>query len=171
MLHSRPALRLFAVTALLLCAGSAHAQYSWIGANGVRHFSDLPPPPGTPPHKILKAPGRPSLVAATAPAASAAPAAPTAATAAKHTPSLLEREKAYQERAKQRDKQEAQESQEARRQRDIADNCQSARHLQAQAESDIRVARVDANGERRFMTDEEKAAQAALAKRVLADCR
>jgi hypothetical protein len=168
MLPPPPALRLFAATALLLCMGSAHAQYSWIGENGVRHFSDLPPPPGTPAHKILKAPGRPALNPATVPAPAPMPATPAKA---KDLPSLLEREKAYLERAKQREKQEAKESQDAQRQREIAQNCQSARELKAQAESGIRVARVDAKGERRFMTDEEKAAQAALANRVLAACR
>ncbi|MGB9108871.1 MAG: DUF4124 domain-containing protein, partial [Telluria sp.] len=47
----------------LLCAGAlaltsllAHAQYSWLDDKGSRVFSDRPPPPGTPPARILKAP-------------------------------------------------------------------------------------------------------------------
>src|SRR5438093_1425528 len=61
----------------------AHAQYSWLDANGTRVFSDRPPPPGIPPSRILKAPHRPdaapvdtvpAVMPSTAPAAAPAPA-------------------------------------------------------------------------------------------------
>jgi hypothetical protein len=168
MLRPTPALRFIAAAALLLCAGSAHAQYSWIGENGVRHFSDLPPPPGTPPHKILKAPGRPALAASATSAAVPAPAMPAPP---KTATTLAERDKAFQARIKLREEQEKKEAADAQLQRSIAANCQSARDAKAQAESGMRVARVDASGERRFMTDEEKAAQAAHANRILETCR
>ncbi|MFS2019205.1 DUF4124 domain-containing protein, partial [Massilia sp. CT11-108] len=37
-------------------AAPAYAQYSWIDDHGTRVFSDRPPPPGTPPSRILKTP-------------------------------------------------------------------------------------------------------------------
>ena len=88
---------------LLLGAGLAQAQFVWVAPNGTRHYSDQPPPPGTPPSRILKAPGLPavSLQLASAPAAKAAPETSAAAPAAvpvqpaekpKGPPTLAERE-------------------------------------------------------------------------------
>ncbi|MFC0252857.1 DUF4124 domain-containing protein [Massilia consociata] len=181
----RPALlRMAGATALLLAANLAHAQYSWIGENGVRQFSDRPPPPGTPPHKILKAPGRAAQAPLAAPVSTAvseagpaatqagtAPAAPPDAGGRKGPPTLAEREAAYRERVKQRAEQDRKEGLEAQRRRDLAERCELARQAKAQAESGIRVARMNADGERVFLTDEERAADAARAGRALADCR
>jgi hypothetical protein len=50
-------LRLLCAGALALTSLLAHAQYSWLDDKGTRVFSDRPPPPGTPPSRILKAPG------------------------------------------------------------------------------------------------------------------
>jgi type IV secretory pathway VirB10-like protein len=173
--------RFLIATALLSSAGFAHAQYSWTGDNGVRQFSDRPPPPGTPAHKILKAPGRSgAALQAAAPSATPQPVAAGAAGspapgskagAAKGAPTLAQREAAYRERAAQRESEEKKEALEAQRQRGLAEHCEAARRIKAEAESGIRVAKFEANGERGFMTDEEKAAQAARANKVLADCR
>jgi hypothetical protein len=53
---NRPWLRVLCAGALALTALLAHAQYSWIDEKGSRVFSDRPPPAGTPPARILKAP-------------------------------------------------------------------------------------------------------------------
>jgi hypothetical protein len=156
-------LRLFAACVLLAGSSLAQAQYSWIAENGVRQFSDRPPPPGTPPHKILKAPGR-ALPAAsdTAPAVPA----PT-----KGPKTLAEREAEYRARSKMREEQDKKDAAEAQRQRDLAQHCQDARDMRAHVESGIRIAKVDAKGERSFMTDEERAAQLARANKALEACR
>lgn len=155
--------RLLGGLALLLSAGLAQAQYSWIDARGTRHFSDRPPPPDTPAHRILKTPGR-ALPAAQ-------PAAPGQAAAPKSPPTLAEREAAYRDRMKQREEGEKKDAELARRQRDLAERCQSARQVRAQVESGIRITNVDASGERSVATDEERAAQLARANRILAECR
>lgn len=158
--------RVLGATLLFLAAQLAHAQYAWIDANGTRQYSDRPPPPGTPPHKILKAPGR--LAPAPTPEAgmdAAKPAVP------KGPPSLAEREQAFRERAKERAEQERKEAMEAQRRRELAERCEAARDAQAQLASGIRIARFDQNGERSYMSDEERAAKAAQANRVLNDCR
>lgn len=165
MPHPTTLPRLLAACALLLGSSLAHAQYSWIGENGVRHFSDRPPPPSTPPHKILKVPGR---TAYTPPPPDAPAAAPAASKAA---PTVAERELEYKERMKKREEQEMKDARQAERQRDIAQRCAWARTARAQIESGIRISNVDPQGERRFASDEERAAQLAQANRILAECR
>lgn len=167
MPHPTLTFRLLAACALLLGSSLAHAQYSWIGENGVRQFSDRPPPPNTPPHKILKAPGR-----LPAPAPQAAPSSEVAAPAAmKPAPTLAQREADYIKRAKAKEEQEKKEIAEAQRQRDIAERCEAAREARAQVESGIRIARINANGERSFASDQERADQLARANKILAECR
>ena len=162
-------LRLIAACTLVLGSAAAHAQYSWIDAKGVRHFSDRPPPPSIPPHKILKAPGRAALPAYAAPAEPAAAA--DAPAPAKGPRTLAQREEEYLVRNKLREEQEKKNLAEARRRRDLAEHCRDAQEMRAQVESGVRIAKFDAKGERSFMTDEERAAQLARVNRALAQCR
>ncbi|MBQ5950426.1 DUF4124 domain-containing protein [Massilia sp. ST3] len=151
---------------LFFAASLAHAQYVWIDANGTRQYSDRPPPSGTPPHKILKAPGR--LATAPTPEAKAEAAKP--AEASKRAPTLAEREAAYKERIRQREEQERKSADESARKRDLAARCEAARDARAQLASGIRIRRFDANGDQGYMTDEEKAARTAQVNQVLKDC-
>ena len=161
-------LRLAGAALLFFATQLAHAQYVWIDANGTRQYSDRPPPPGTPPHKILKAPG----AGADASLEAAKPATPEARPAApKGPPTLAEREQAFRKRTQERAEQERKESMEAERRRELAERCEAARDVQAQLASGIRIARIDQNGERSYMSDEEKAAKTAQMHRVLKDCR
>jgi len=162
----RALLRHLGGLALFLSAGLAFAQYSWIDARGTRHFSDRPPPPDTPAHKILKTPGR--MAPATPAPAADTPAAPVAPKAA---PTLAEREADYKERKKKREEQEKKDAQQAERERDIAQRCAMARSARAQVESGVRIRDFDAVGQSRIMTDEERAAQFAQANKILAECR
>lgn len=163
-------LPLLAALALLASTAPAHAQYSWIGENGVRQFSDRPPPPSTPPHKILKAPAR-SAAAPSAVKPATAAATPAPPPAAKAPSTVAEREAAYRERVKQRAEQDKKDAEQAQRQRDLAERCRSALQVRAQVESGIRITNIDPNGERSVVSDEEKAVQLARANQVLAECR
>lgn len=161
---------------LLLAAGAAHAQYVWIGPNGTRQYSDRPPPPGTPAGKILKAPGM--GMASQAPAPGEPGAAPDGAQpegakppAKKAAPTLAEREAEYRERVKQQQEAELKRQQEEQQRRQIAERCAAARESQAQLQSGVRMARINADGQKSYMTDEEKAARAAQVNRALQDCR
>ena len=160
--HALGALLLFAATA-------AHAQYVWIGPNGTRQYTDRPPPPGTPASKILKSPGRP----APEPATSAEPAAatPTGGQAAARAPILAEQEAAFRERSKARAEQEQASQEEAARRRRLAEHCASARETEASLASGMRVARVGPDGEKTYLSDEEKAARSEQVKRALQECR
>ncbi len=165
MPRSTSPLRLLAACILLFGGGLAHAQYAWIDEKGVRQFSDRPPPPSTPAHRILKAPGR-SL-----PPAPGAEPAPGAAAAAMGPKTLAQREQDYVERSKMREEQDKKDAAQVQRRRELAENCQAARDMRAQVESGIRIAKVGAGGERSFMSDQEKTVQLARANKLLAGCR
>jgi len=161
--------------ALLLLAASAaaHAQYVWIGPNGTRQYADRPPPPGTPASKILKSPGRlapePQAAAVDTPAADDAAAGARPDTAA--PPTLAEREAAFRERSKARAEQEQKDQEQATRQRRLAEHCATARETQAQLDSGIRIAKIGPDGEKTYMSDEEKTARNERVRRALQECR
>jgi type IV secretory pathway VirB10-like protein len=157
-----PRLRLAALL-LLCCAGAAQAQFVWIGPNGTRQYSDQPPPPGTPASKILKAPGRP------APTQLAPDAAPAPAAAA--MPTLAEREADFRKRAKAREEQETKSRADAQRAAARAEHCENVRKNQRLVESGIRIVDIGADGQRRFLSDAERAAAAERNAKQLASCR
>lgn len=161
------ALSRHALGALLFCAATAaHAQYVWIGPDGTRQYADRPPPPGTPASKILKAPGRPALEPSTS---AAEP--PTAAKDVVRPPTLAEQEAAFRERSKARAEQERKTQEDAERRRRLAEHCAAARETQASLASGMRVTRVGPDGEKAYMSDEEKAARSEQVKRALQECR
>jgi hypothetical protein len=156
--------------ALLLCsAGTAAAQYLWVDAKGIKQFSDQPPPPSVPLKNILKAPkGQPSAATATAEAAAAdAPAAP----AAKAAPmSLAERELDFQKRKKEKDEQEKKDRDDNSRQLARKEECGRSRQAKANLDSGGRIRTTDANGERGYMDDAQRAAELARIDKQLAGC-
>jgi hypothetical protein len=161
----RPALRLLAGSAFLI-SSLAHAQYAWIDAKGVHHYSDQPPPPSAPAVRMLKAPRGASIASA-----DGAPTVATPASAPKAPPTLAEREADYRKRAQERAKQEQKDALEAQHKAAQAENCEAARRYQAQLQSDIRVADTGADGERTFISDEERARRLAKTNTVLQGCR
>jgi type IV secretory pathway VirB10-like protein len=161
--------RLFGLAALLL-ASLAHAQYAWIDAKGVRHFSDRPPPPSTPADKILQAPGKPS-VAELLQEPAATPAAQGSAAKPASSPTLAEREADYRKRAQQRAKEDQKQAEEAQHKQAQLENCENARRYKALLDSGVRVADTAADGGRTFISDEERARRQAQSSAVLASCR
>lgn len=177
--------RLAAATLLLLCTSLAHAQYQWIDEKGIKHFSDRPPPPSVPLKHILKAPkGQSSAqdlaaaAAATAAVADTAAAAVAAADSAGQKPAaapgaatVAEREADYKKRQQAqaeaaRKQQQAQAQSEAQR-----DNCQRARSARATLDGGARIGITDANGERGFMDDAQRAAEGKRVDQMLAGCK
>jgi hypothetical protein len=158
--------RLFFLLLAALAAAPAHAQYSWIDDHGTRVFSDRPPPPGTPPSRILKAPrGAASTEAAPAEAAKIAqPVQPA-------PPTLADRDADFRKRAAERDADERKAAEEARRKADNAEQCAAARRSETALTSGARITDMDDKGERVVVTDDEKARRLAQVRRVLAGCR
>lgn len=148
----------------------AHAQYSWIDANGSRVFSDRPPPPGTPPSRILKAPHRTDAALDDAAPAAATDVASTPADKPK-PPSLADREADFRKRQAERAEDEKKAKDAAARQAAQQEICANARQEEAQLASGVRIAEVAANGERGYVSDEERARRLARARQALAGCR
>lgn len=151
-------LRLLSIGAFALLPQFAHAQYSWIDEKGARVFSDRPPPPGTPPSRILKTPR--GLEPASAPAPGAPAGQPS-------TPGWMEREADYRKRAAKRAKEE-EDAVAANKARTA--ECDAARAEQAGLNSGVRLVRIDKNGERDYVSDEERAQRLEKARRTLAHC-
>ena len=145
---------------LLLASLSAVAQYQWIDKDGRRVFSDRAPPADVPAKNILSQP-RGSATKAAAPAAveAAAPAASTAVAAAK--PPAPGVDKALEEKKKQAEAADAakQKADEARQAAARADNCKRAQGAKATLDSGMRMARVNAQGEREVLDDTQRGAE------------
>ena len=162
----RPRLSRLAALLLFCCAGAAQAQFVWIGPNGTRQYSDQPPPPGTPPSKILKAPGRP------APAQDMPQAAPAVDTVKpKAPPTLAERDADYRKRAKEREESERKAQLASQRLAAQAAYCEGVRKDKRLIESGIRIADIGPDGERRYLSDAERTARSERIAQQMSECR
>jgi hypothetical protein len=159
-----------ALVAAALCALSlsVSAQWQWIDKEGRKVFSDRPPPADVPERNILKQPGS-HLQISDAPAAKA-PAAPAPAATARpagEDPALVQKKKqaADAEAAKRQQEDE-------RVARIRADNCNRARQAKAGLEAGGRLSRINEKGERVYLDDAERAAEAQRLQGIVDDnCR
>jgi len=155
-------LRFVACAILAAGCGGALAQHVWLDGKGVKQYSDLPPPPGTPASRILQSAGpRP-------PAAAETVAAPGETVAA---PSLSERNAAFEKRRIEQAERETRESEQARSAADNTRNCEQARRYERTLASGQRIAALDKNGERAFLSEQQRAQEMATAQRALAQCK
>ena len=162
--------------ALASAVAPAFAQYAWTDHNGRKVFSDRPPPMDVPERSILRQPGAPARPGA--PALSSMPVAPVAPVASPVTapvrPSLPRRDGELEDRLKQAEAADAARKniEEEKLAMARADNCQRARQAAAAFDSGVRMAQVNAQGERSFMDDATRAAEVQRAQSVMAsDCR
>ncbi len=165
-----------ALAALAIAAMSmpAQAQWKWRDARGQITVSDTPPPRDIPAKDILQQPDAAARKLASVAPASAAPAsaasAPTASAAGAKTavdPALEERKRRIEQEKATAAKAEEQKAAAARQ-----DNCRRAREHLATLDSGLRMARVNAAGERIVLDDETRAMEAQRARTVIAsDCR
>jgi hypothetical protein len=152
----------FAACAILVsgCSG-ALAQHVWLDAKGVKQYSDMPPPAGTPASRVLQSPGpRVAAPSATAAVADQAPA-----------PSVAERNAAFEKRRIEQAEREAKDVEQARMAADNARNCDQARAYQRTLANGNRIARLDKNGERAYLTEQDRAQETATVQRALAQCK
>jgi hypothetical protein len=155
---------------------AASAQWQWIDNSGKKVFSDQPPPLDVPDKNILRRAGnatpppRPSVVSPDADAA--APAAPKDVAAAAPKPSGVDKE--LEEKTKKAE--DAEKAKRAAEADKIAkakvDNCARARQSKATFDSGIRVVRANAQGEREFLDDNQRAAEVRRAQQTIdSDCK
>ena len=142
---------------LAFAALPALAQHVWLDEKGVKQYSDQPPPAGTPASRILQTPGlRPA-----APAAAPAPSGPT----------LAERNADFEKRRIERTEREQKENEQAAMEKEKKSNCEQARAYGRALANGGRIARTDANGERSYLTDAQRAEETARVQRTLEQCR
>lgn len=163
-MHFRHLINASVASTMLCLAGAAFAQYAWIDEKGVKQFSDMPPPASVPTSRILKGPRD----SAPAPAASAAsPASP----AAKTEMTVAEKDAEFRKRRAERAEKDKKETEASRLAADKSRHCERAREYNRALGSGERIARLDQNGERAFLTDAQRAQEQRETRRVLDDCR
>ena len=158
------------VSLVALCLPTAaFAQYAWIDEKGARQYSDMPPPASVPQSRILKAPqgatqtpnaaGERDGGSASAPAEKAAPL------------TTAEQNADFNKRRAERVEQEKKAAEQRKLAADKSRNCERARVNQRAMQSGMRLAATEANGERAYLTDEQRARETADARRYLRDCK
>ncbi len=177
-----------AILAMLAVCGIAHAQWVWRDTSGGITYSDAPPPPDVRPDSILHQP-----TAAPNPAEGAAgsgyggnyggtgsaggnrpdgaPGAEGDARSAKPASaprSLAEQDADFRKRLADRDKAQQKSAQEQAQADARAAACNEARSYLQTIESGTRLMRPDADGNRSFLDDDQRAAEAAKAQEAIA---
>ncbi len=161
----------------LLLPLAAQAQWQWIDKSGKPVFSDTAPPPDIPEKNILRRgnlpPPRPNPgvvnLGADDKAPSAAPAAAAPAPEAKPRVDKELDEKVKKAEEEEKAKKAAEEQRVAKAR---AENCSRARQAKATYDSGIRVARLNAQGEREIVDDNIRAQETKRLQAVIdSDCK
>lgn len=153
-----------AITALT-AAGTAIAQYAWIDDNGVKQFSDMPPPASIPTSRILKQPsGKSSVASETNGAETTPPAAKSELTTAEKNAEFRKRKTAQAEKEKKAED-------EAKNAAEKSKNCARARDYLRALESGERLTRTEHTGDRAFLTDQQREQELKETRRILQDCK
>lgn len=151
---------------------AASAQWQWIDKDGKKVFSDQAPPPDVPDKNIVRRAGAPNPRAAL-PASTPAEPAVAAALPAASGPRPAGVDKDLEDKArKAEDAEKARQATEAQKlAKAREDNCGRARQGKATFDSGIRVARVNAQGEREIMDDKARATEQRRLQSVIdSDC-
>ena len=149
----------------------ALAQWKWRDKGGQTQYSDLPPPAGTADQDILLRPNSDKRRATTASvAASGASAAATSAPLL--APKGSEPELEARRRKAEQDEAAKKSAEDARQAAGRSENCASAKAQLRTIDSGIRMTRANEKGEREFLDDAARAAEAQRARAVIAsDCK
>lgn len=158
-------LALSLLTMLLFCA-NAQAQYVWLDEKGSKQFSDRPPPSSVPSNRILKSPNKSAASASTP---TSAPSEESAAKPKKPETIASKNEDFNKRKAEQAEK-DKKASDEHQVTADKSKTCERARAYQQSLESGIRITSTDKNGERGYMSDEQRSQELNDVKRILSGC-
>lgn len=152
-------------------AGAAFAQYSWIDARGVKQYSDMPPPASVPDSRILKRPGGTPAPAVRPESAPVSDDGKNPVSENKGPMTTAERNADFQKRRAEQAEKQKKADEEAKIAADNARNCERARQYHRVLDSGERVARHDKNGERSFVTDEQRTQELKEARSILDKCK
>lgn len=143
----------FFALAAVLSASAGAQQFKWKDKDGRLQYGDTPPPG----------------VKATRLRPAAPPAAPAPSAASKGPLTPAEQEAEFRKRQAEAQKAGEKESQEAQNAQAKKENCQTAKQQLAALESGGRISRTDANGERYYLDDDQRQAEAARARKQVGD--
>lgn len=161
---------LFAGALMLVLALPAAAQWKWKDARGQTQYSDLPPPPGTPDSAILM---RPAVIQRVAtPPLGAASGPMSVASANALTPKSVDPELEAKKKKAEQDAKDKTKAEDAKLNAAKADNCARAKSAMRGIETGQRLSRTNAAGEREYLDDAARAAEAKHTQEVIAaDCK
>lgn len=167
------------ILAACLCIGPANlawAQYVWLDEKGVKQFTDIPPPPNTPKNRILKSPTAPrpetnKPAEGTEASAAGSVNAANAASAKSAPPTIADRNAEFNKRKQEQAEKDKKDAAEAEKRVANQRNCDAARANQRNLDSGARITQTDKNGERAFISDEQKAQMARENRRILEGCQ
>lgn len=154
--------------------GTAIAQHIWVDENGVKQYSDMPPPTSVPQSRILKSPAtvkRTETIAPAAPAEAIKEAAASPDATKKGPMTTAERNADFLKRKAEQEEKDRKAGQEAEIAAAKARNCNRAREYQRVLDSGQRIGTTDSNGERTIISDERRKQEAQETRRVLSDCK
>lgn len=143
----------------------AQAQWKWRDAQGRIQYSDRPPPHSVPDKDVL---ARPSAQTMAAPP----PAAPASGPASAVMPGVRDPQLEARKRQGEADEQAQRRAEEEKVARQRKENCERAREYARTLDSGMRIARVNAQGEREVLDDDQRAAEVAKTREVVtSECR
>jgi hypothetical protein len=147
---------LFFALAMVFAAAALAQQYKWIDNNGKTQYGD------TPPAGVKATP----LKGSSAPAAEDKAAAKDAKAAAKGPLTPAQQEADFRKRQLEAEKSRDKDEKKAQDAESKRANCQSAQEQIRAFEGGQRIARTDANGERYYVDDDQRAAELAKARKA-----
>ncbi|MGJ7578835.1 DUF4124 domain-containing protein [Variovorax sp. RHLX14] len=169
------------VASFLALPMAASAQWQWIDKQGKKVFSDQAPPPDVPEKNILRRAGAPlsrpgidssSSTQSTPSTQDSAAASPRGAASSPPKPSGVDKELEEKTRKAEAEEKARQAAEAEKVAKAKADNCSRARQGKATFDSGIRVARLNAQGEREIMDDKARASENQRLQTVIdSDCK
>ena len=152
---------------LTLSVPAALGQYVWVDEKGVKQFSDMPPPAGTPKERILKSPAKPSLSTSSSSDEAKKPA---PSPAAQSPMTAAERNAEYNRRRAERLEKEKKEAEQAKVAEEKRKVCEQAREYQRTLESGRKIVYEDKSGARQVLSEEQREKDMQDVKKRLAEC-
>ena len=158
---------LFAFILTTMTCAAAFAQYVWVDEKGVKQFSDTPPPTSVPKNHILKTKNSQDVGADSS---TSAPTTNPDTPAPKQNTVESRNEDYNKRRAEQAEKEKkAADAQQAANEKNK--NCERLKSYLRTLEAGVRISSTDSNGERAFLTDDQRAKEYADAKKASSACQ
>lgn len=166
------ALLAFATSLNFIISDTALAQYVWVNDKGMKQFSDVPPPKGTPKDRILKAPGvRNQISEDKNTNANNADAGKNEIEKLQKPETLASKNEDYNKRKIAREESEKKAAQEQQANQEKQKNCGRAKAYQQSIESGMPILTRNQSGERVILDETQRNQELAEAKKILNDCK